>query len=57
MGCCYSKKAKEYDEILSTITEDIFEKIAKKVDMFAATYNGQSYIWEDNEVIDTRKLN
>jgi hypothetical protein len=57
MGCCYSKKAKEYDEILSTITEGMFEKIAKKVDMFAATYNGQSYIWEDDKVIDTRKLN
>jgi hypothetical protein len=49
MGCFYSKKLKEYDEIISSGTDKIIERLAEKFDMFAATYNGQSYTWKKEE--------
>lgn len=57
MGCCYSKKVKEYDEIISTGTEKVIERLAEKFDMLATSYNAQSYIWKEDEDIDRRTLN
>ena len=57
MGCFYSKKVKEYDEIVSTGTQAMIERLAEKLDIFAATYNGQSYIWKDNEDSKLSTLN
>jgi hypothetical protein len=44
MGSCYSKKLKEYDEIISSGTETLIERIGETFDKFASTYHGQSYI-------------
>jgi hypothetical protein len=57
MGCCYSKKLKEYDEIISSGTERMVERFAEKLDMFAATYNGQSYTWKKEDNNTGRSLN
>lgn len=57
MGCCYSKKVNEYDEIISSGTEVVMERLAEKLDMFAATYNGQSYTWKKEETMTPRTLN
>jgi hypothetical protein len=50
MGSCYSKKVKEYDEIISSGTDTVIERIGKRFDKFSFLYNGHSYIWNRDSI-------
>jgi len=54
MGSCYSKKVKEYDEIISSKTETFIERIGERFDKFASTYHGQSYLSNKGETTATQ---